>query len=46
VLILQITFHYKFFSIDFKNMFAKKELSVYIEKKKDYSKINQINKFF
>ena len=31
--ILQISFHYNFFSIDFKIMFAKKELSVYIEKK-------------
>ena len=28
---LQISFHYNFFSIDFKNIFAKKELSVYIE---------------
>ena len=26
--------HFNFFPIDFKNMFAKKELSVYIERKK------------
>ena len=32
--ILKFQFHYNFFSIDFKNMFAKKELSVYIERKR------------
>ena len=39
--ILQITFHYNFISNDFKNMFAKKELSVYIEREKNIvTKIN------
>ena len=38
--ILQILFHCNFFSIDFKNIFAKKELSVYIERKEYGKNIN------
>ena len=39
--ILQISSHYNFFSIDFKNMFAKKRIvSIYIEK--EYSKKIQL----
>ena len=37
-------FHFKLFSIEFKNIFAKKELSVYIDKKKIYQK-SSINEF-
>ena len=32
--IFQTSFRYNFFSIDFKNMFAKNELSVYIERER------------
>ena len=46
--ILQISFHYNFFSIDFKNILLKKklELSVYLEREKEYRKKNQLLSLF
>ena len=43
--LLQISFHYNFLSLNFKNMFAKKELYVYMERKRILQK-NQIMSWF
>ena len=44
---LQISFHYNFFIIDLKkNMFAKKELAVYIERKRNIAEKIQLMSLF